>query len=124
MLPFKPETVEEMKNRFAPVLATLFSIEAIEQGKCKRPGEIRDFIFDFRDGMRLIVSREHLEKTCHLHVSASMTPESKLTYISVPALRNDIIYRLKQIHDIEYEIEDVFMTKPSGVVHLLLKDIC
>ena len=44
-----------------------------------RPGEVADNVFDFENGLRLIVSRERMEcGLVVLHVSASMAPKCPL----------------------------------------------
>lgn len=74
-LEFKPESVEQARDRFTKAVEKVWTVTA---AMLSRPGIERENVFDFFDGLRLIVSRE---KVAHgtdvmLHVSASMQPDT------------------------------------------------
>lgn len=79
MLPRKPETLERAKARFPDALETIWDVEAIRFSGAKRPGEDRRCVFDFHDGLRLIVSRERMDDgEIKIHMSASVDLDSGL----------------------------------------------
>lgn len=68
-LSFQPELDEMLKLRFIAALEPVYDSQKVAAGECQRPGELRKHVFDFADGMRLIVSREEVEGVRWLHVS-------------------------------------------------------
>lgn len=71
-LPNHPEPLTALRARFALALAATIDAEAVEAGLVDRPGQQRQHVFDFLNGLRLIVSRDrHPDGTRYLHVSAS-----------------------------------------------------
>lgn len=98
MLPHEPEPLERLQARFAKALEPVYDVCLIAQGWQTRPGAYRRHLFDFEDGLRLLVSRERLPlmgpdgrtAAVHLHVSASF--EAGL------ALERDLVRRLKRDH--------------------------
>jgi hypothetical protein len=70
MLPFEPQTVEELKARYPLAVAPLFRVEDVLAGGA-RPGQDRAHVLDWPDGMRWVVSREGEGGRVVLHLSAS-----------------------------------------------------
>lgn len=75
MLPFGPEPVERLRARYPLALEEPTDLEAIRLGTQSRPGERRRNVFDFADGLRLVVSDD---PPAGVHVSASMLPGTAL----------------------------------------------
>ena len=79
-LPFEPEKESELSKRWKPALERVWKMSEIEAGT--RPGLSRKHVLDFRNGIRLIVSKELHEtkhdKTLRIHVSASLFTDSQL----------------------------------------------
>jgi hypothetical protein len=76
VLPFKPETIEDLRARYQSALTTIFDIAEIEAGGV-RPGQLRRHVFDCEDGIRLLISRDRDSRNAAtskpaLHVSASV----------------------------------------------------
>ncbi len=71
-LPFEPETLKEIKERFADALRPDVEVGAVLAGLVKRPGQLRKHVFDFKDGMRMIVSidRDGDERCVHASFSS------------------------------------------------------
>jgi hypothetical protein len=66
------EPLAAMKARYPKALEFLYDSTAIIQGNAIRPGECASSIFDFTDGVRLIISREQMpDGSVVLHLSAS-----------------------------------------------------
>ena len=78
MLPFDAESTEALEARFAAAFEGVYDADEIRRGDVKRPGQQRRHVFDFEDGMRMIVSRERMGAECVVHVSASLTEDSPL----------------------------------------------
>jgi hypothetical protein len=57
-LPYEPEPVASMQARFTLAIDPIIAVERVWAGLDPRPGEQRRHVFDFEDGLRLIVSRE------------------------------------------------------------------
>lgn len=76
-LAFKPEPLLALQARLPEALAPIwdFRDSQPESG----PGQRREHVFDFQDGLRLIVSRDKQDEgKPYLHVSASITPSHAL----------------------------------------------
>ena len=71
-LPFAPMSAAEHKLRVAPALEYVYHTRALLEGG-ERPGQRREHLFDWPDGLRLVVARElgPGEVEAHLHVSGS-----------------------------------------------------
>ena len=65
-LPFKPETFEGIKARLPIALVDVYEIHTEP-----RPGLQRKHVFDFQDGVRMIISRDAVDGDSCVHVSAS-----------------------------------------------------
>lgn len=75
----RPEKVAALAARYAKALEHVFDVEAIEFSGAKRPGEMAECVFDFEDGLRLIVSRDRFPNgDIKTHVSASARVSSEL----------------------------------------------
>lgn len=72
MLPFEPESLESMRARLPQALSVVYNYEIIEAGG-QRPGELRQQVFDFEDGVRCILSIDEGHETArHIHMSFSL----------------------------------------------------
>ncbi len=70
-LPFEPESLKDIKERFADALRPDVEVGAVLAGLVKRPGQLRKHVFDFKDGMRMIVSMDRAGEERAVHVSFS-----------------------------------------------------
>lgn len=68
MIPFDPEPLQALRRRLPKALDRVFDPEEVRARPETRPGLKRRHVFDFADGVRLIVSAE---KGVGLHVTAS-----------------------------------------------------
>jgi hypothetical protein len=80
-MPPVPQTAESLavlRARYAAALEHVYDVEAIRRGAV-RPGEVAANVFDFEDGLRLIVSRERYpDGEILLHFSASFLPKCRM----------------------------------------------
>lgn len=72
MLPNEPESLDSMKARLDAALSVVYDAAEIEAGRGKRPGELRQHVFDFEDGIRCIASLDRqINGHVYLHMSFS-----------------------------------------------------
>jgi hypothetical protein len=80
-LKFKPLTVSEHRNRWSAALVKVWEygipLDSIADHLGDRPGQHREHLFDFHDGIRLIVSADKYGDGTYLHVSVSVSTESE-----------------------------------------------
>lgn len=68
-LPFKPEPIEKLRERYPAAIKDVF--DAREGTPSPRPGELRANVFDFHEGLRLIISMDRVQDDITLlHLSA------------------------------------------------------
>jgi hypothetical protein len=78
-LHFSPEPVELLTKRFPKALERLYDAESVQLGVQLPPSQSARQVFDFDDGLRLIVSREFWsERGKVLHLSASIKERTPL----------------------------------------------
>jgi hypothetical protein len=74
--PYEPEDVETQRARYGSALMVVHDVESIRSGNAPDPGLFRRFVFDSRDGIRLVVSVEAVAgQGEYLHLSASLDPD-------------------------------------------------
>lgn len=72
MLPFIPEPLDQLQKRFkSAVSKPVNAVYAIAHPE-ESPGNSRQHVFDFTDGIRLIISRDYTGNDEVFHVSASV----------------------------------------------------
>jgi hypothetical protein len=102
MLPYEPEPLERIQARFPKALEPIYDMRLVAKGWQPCPGALRPHVFDFDDGLRLIVIRErfprrrgdHVAAAVHLHVSASFEPGLSLERDFKQRLRRDSAHRV------------------------------
>lgn len=114
MLPpaFRPHTVEEHKLRWPGAMVEVLDSESVKIGVSSEAAQREANLFDFQDGLRLIVSREQTLKDKQLHLIGTMLPNSELWAIvcrdqhssrppklSVEAFQQLIVERFEAIVD-------------------------
>ena len=83
-LPFKPEPEAALKARVPAALEVVYDQKVayynreVAKDMSKAPSGNRAHVFDFEDGLRLIISRDAIEKKMYVHVSASLEMENPL----------------------------------------------
>jgi hypothetical protein len=79
MIPYDPKTIEEHKRRYPKAVSKIYHAEDIDRG-AQTPGQCPDNVFDFSDGLKLIISRDVLHDSPKpiIHVSASLKPGTLL----------------------------------------------
>lgn len=75
MLDFIPQSTEELKKRFPEALKAAYDAKKVAAQKLERPGEKREHVFDFEDGVRIVISRDFAEGVEYIHFSGSVDNE-------------------------------------------------
>jgi hypothetical protein len=71
-LPFEPEPIASMRARYALARKPLYDQQAVANGLVPAPSGFRQHVFDFEDGLRLIISRDRDPNgLVGVHLSAS-----------------------------------------------------
>jgi hypothetical protein len=78
-LPFEPEPIASMRARYAAARKTLYVQEDVAAGLVAPPSGFRAHVFDFEDGLRLIISRDR-DPTglVVIHLSASVVDDTPM----------------------------------------------
>lgn len=81
MMPFEPEKLEALRARFPKALLRLWYVDHAPLPGEPAPYNTREHVFDFEDGLRLIISKDRdaggeprHDIVGHIHVSASVIP--------------------------------------------------
>src|SRR6516165_10248434 len=81
MLPEQVETFEAIRSRFPKALRRIWSCDEIETNpKAERPGFLREHVFDFEDGVRMIASTDVGSKDPLIHLSFSVSKRGLKKY--------------------------------------------
>lgn len=78
MLDWEPQSLEELRARYPAALEYLYVIDPLQNKPNAESGLRTANVFEFKDGMRLVVSREQFQNWQYLHVSASANPHSPI----------------------------------------------
>jgi hypothetical protein len=78
-VPNTPEPLRNLQDRYHKAVAYIYSVDSIREGAI-RPGEIAANVFDFEDGLRLIISRECCEgfNGTVIHFTASFPSDCQI----------------------------------------------
>lgn len=131
MLEFRPESDQELAGRFDLAIREVVIPDLIASGRRQRPGMQRENVFDFQDGVRLVVSRDRLPCGVRLHVSCSLVEGSRVAYglagksrvEAVSCFVNDCVRRAERMASpANLRLDDQFITQ-GGIVHLVFGDV-
>ena len=86
-LPFKAESIESLRSRYPKCLERIWKLNELWRD---RPGMYRDYVFDFEDGTRLLISKDNFypEDGEVIHVSASWEYDHKAPVTIVEATKH------------------------------------
>ncbi len=74
MLPFEPETEEQISARFKDAVTPEYDVEYVFKHPDKTPTKLRKHVFDFQDGIRMGVSIDFYGGLRFMHFSFSVHP--------------------------------------------------
>jgi len=116
-LEFIPEPFEKLKARFNKSLEIVYSTTVIAKDETQRPGQKRENVFDFEDGVRLIIGREIIQAKEVIHISGSVS-EKLYTGKLDESLLNLMVNKFQSLIDFPVEIELVAITE-KGIPHFI-----
>jgi len=75
-LPFEPEPLESLRARYSEAVKGITNPKVVERNPSRAPSKKRKHVFDFEDGLRLVVSVDQYQGVRVTHYSASMYPDN------------------------------------------------
>jgi hypothetical protein len=112
---FQPEPVAKLKKRYAQAFEKAYDVNKIGAGNMDRPGLHRENVFDFKDGLRLIISKDQHNGDLYLHASASLREPFK-DMSMIP----QIIKRWLQLAGGKLNGEARSSMSQGGVIHIII----
>lgn len=123
-LEFKPESYEEMKERYPLAVKDLIDTNLVKEGFIDPPSRDRKHVFDYPDGLRLIVSLDLAEGRKFLHVSASGNDKyiKSVKDEGFDGLMEDVMLRLLALRGKETSDQVKGFMSAGGALHLMFKE--
>jgi hypothetical protein len=118
MLPFKPEPINKLKQRYTKALERIW---VAEKGMIDVPSHHRENVFDFQNGLRLIISRDVLREELgpQIHVSASFFTNPPK---GIDNLMGTIVGSFLAISGRVVQLNPLAIT-PKGIPHFVVEDV-
>lgn len=113
-LPFIPEPVEKMVERFQKAFEHEFDVDKIANGAPDRPGTHRENVFDYEDGIRLIISKDRSGERVFIHLSASSLKE-----MGGKEMLESMVKRFLVLNAAPFEGQGA-ASSTDGVIHILI----
>ena len=129
-LQWKPEPLSDMQGRYARAVSEIYDAR-MARGEQLRPGNQRRHVFDFADGLRLIVSRDRLEEgRVGIHVSGSVMPQTNLhelltsdTTNILDHVRNIVVDHWRLLSGSNQTPDSWSWSRGKGVPHFIIWDV-
>ena len=125
MLPYEPETLSDMKLRFHAAVDSVVYIDKVRSGEQVSPSKLRKHVFDFPDGMRMIVSREDLgDGKVFYHASASGTEAygESIRDEGISGVVEDLMLRLAALRDTHPIKQVSSFVSQKGMLHIMFPE--
>lgn len=117
MLPFEPEPTIVLKARYSEALKDVYDPKEIAANPELAPSKKRKHVFDFEDGLRLIVSVDKNGMNRLTHYSVSMYPTNFFT--DGAKFLGFILEHVKELRTTPMSGQIVAMSTEQGIIHLL-----
>ncbi len=127
-LPFQPEALPVARSRYWEAVWPLYSVDRIRQQTLEAPGGQRKHVFDFKTGIRMIITREHSplnenpeDRGPFLHIGAKiMEGHEQMNGKQVPIgeIVRNFLYMSRSPKDIEPIWSHI---SENGVLHILFE---
>jgi hypothetical protein len=115
--------MEKMKARFPLAIAEPVDVFAVHNGDRPPCSRDRTHVFDFEDGMRMVVSIDEVVESRFMHVSASGSPEyaNSIKDEGLKGMIEDVVLRLAALqgHAPARNLQARFTS--SGVLHIIFE---
>jgi len=125
MLPREPETLAEMKLRFPKAVESVIDIYKVRSGEQESPNNLRKHVFDFPDGMRMIVSRDVFDDgrvLYHASASGSEAYGESIRDEGVRGVAEDLLLRLAALRGEHPSNEISSFVSKKGMLHIMFED--
>jgi hypothetical protein len=129
MLPFEPELVETMRLRYADAVKDIVDIGKIVKNHIEPPSKKREHVFDFYDGLRLIISRDRDGLKTFLHFSASINNDFQSESVGnkFECPKQFIDFVIEHIQELTEDkpphgMAEIFFSE-GGVLHIMISDL-
>lgn len=121
MIPFIPQSMARHKTRLAECLKTVYDTSKILTESDERPGRFPQNMFDFSDGIRLIISRETIRSEEVTHVSGSVD-HAIWQYNNPEHCFNCMVKKILELFDLKKE-DDISLVgfSEGGIPHWFVK---
>jgi len=128
MLPFEPQEMKTMMARYHEAVKETNDVELIAAGKAPVPSKDRKHVFDFPDGLRVIVSVDKVGVDLRLHVSCSGNDEyvkdsgveiSKNLDLFFQEVKEKARNRISEMRGEPLPLREEQFVLDHGVLHLL-----
>jgi hypothetical protein len=117
MLPFEPEPTIVLKARYPEAIKDIYDPRKIAAKPELAPSKKRKHVFDFEDGLRLIVSVDKNGMNQLTHYSASMYPTNPFT--DGAKFLGFILEHIKELRTTPMTGQIVATSTKQGIIHLL-----
>jgi hypothetical protein len=122
MLPFEPEPVIVLKQRYRDAIRDIINPRVVARDPALAPSKKREHVFDFPDGLRLIISTDQIDGVRTTHYSASMNPTN--SYTAVTEYVKFVIGHINEIRPDVMQGQVVSqITQPAGILHLFYNEM-
>lgn len=115
-LPFQPEPIGQLAARFNKALENVFDVELLGNN---RPGMHRENVFDFEDGLRMIISVDEYLDNRYLHLSGSIQVKQPQTINNMDILQM-MIAKMLLLNGKSFSGVGNTTVSAGGVVHLVI----
>ena len=120
MLEFKAEPVKKLKGRFKAAMERVWDPDTMKDDKADRPGLHREYVFDFKDGTRLIASKDQIEGKLFLHISGSYhDAKCGRAKIDGKDMVERMLTHLFELTKVKQDAKGEAMATEGGIIHIL-----
>lgn len=122
MIQFKPEPLGSLKSRFKEALIDSYCVANVKENPEERPGDKPRHVFDFEDGIRLIVSRDVIKSQEVIHFSGSFEPAIYSGSMNMQHILDLMVYKFIVLWGTKPHVNFVGFTS-KGIPHWCIKSL-
>lgn len=116
-LPFQPEPIEKLAVRYQKAMEKVYDADKITQGQIDRPGLHRENVFDFEDGIRLIISKDRTSGRLYIHISGSSTKGP----MSGAQMLKEMLEKFMELRKEPLEGVAEASASGGGIIHVIIR---
>lgn len=121
-LPFDAEFTSSMVKRYPDAILETYVTDGVEKKEDMkmRLGENREHVFDFYDGIRLIISKEMLKSKEYIHLSGSVDKRIYNGTFDL-GLLNKMVEHFREISHDQRGLKYLGLSKGAGIPHWVIE---